>query len=206
MHKRRNLLIGLILLGAVANLAGPNEPWLGVDVGATGASLLYIACALIAVQLASDDTQLFAPEISYAERQAWVGGFFVALALIQLAKSGWPLAGDAAPALVWRHLWPKLAVMLAAWIAIAIVLRSKHRDAVTLDERDLRVHHRAERVSSIVLALLIIQTIVLLTIYQEQIAVWLDPIVLAHFLIGLLVLKVLVENVCTVVLYWRARQ
>jgi uncharacterized membrane protein len=207
MTLRRNLLIGLLLLGAMANLAGPREPWFGVDIGATGASLLYLACILLAVQLGLDDGALFAPEISYAERHAWVASFFVALVLVQLAKSGWPLAAyDAAPEVVWRHLWPKLLVMFAAWIGISIVLRARHRDAVTLDERDLRIHHRAERFSSVALAILMISTVVLLAVHREQIAEWLDPILLAHFLIGLLVTKLLVENVCAVVLYRRARQ
>src|SRR5688572_18356240 len=207
MALRRNLLIGLLLLGAVANLVGPHEPWLGIDIGATGASLLYTACILLAVQLGVDDGKLFAPEVSYAERHAWVATFFVSLVLLQLAKSGWSIpAHDADPQGVWRHLWPKLLLMFASWIVISIVLRAKHRDAVTLDERDLRIHHRAERIASVVLALLIINTIVLLTAYEERIASWLDPILLAHFLIGLLVTKHLVENVSTVALYWRARR
>jgi uncharacterized membrane protein len=207
MTLRRNLLIGLLLLGALANFMGPHEPWLGIDIGATGASLLYTACILLAVQLGLDDSKLFPPEISYAERHSWVATFFVALVLVQLTKSGWPIAAhDADPQAVWRHLWPKLAVMFAAWIAISIVLRAKHRDAVVLDERDLRIHHRAERIASVVLAVFMISTSVLLAVHAEQIAAWLDPILLAHFLIGLLVTKLLVENVCTVALYWRARR
>src|ERR1044072_8511628 len=59
-------------------LLGP-DGWSGIDIGPTGAALLYLVLVVLVAHLARHGGLAFPEESSPAERQAWVSLIFVTL-------------------------------------------------------------------------------------------------------------------------------
>ncbi len=73
VRRRWQALIALALVACMANLFGPAERWLGVDIGATGAAVFYLCLVGLLVLMALKGGEVFPDTWSLAERRAWVG-------------------------------------------------------------------------------------------------------------------------------------
>ena len=199
-------LLAVAALGAAGMFLGP-DGWLGIDIGPVGAAVLYGAIWLFVVHLAKFAGEVFPENWSPAERQSWVALVFVVLIALHvvnmlLALPGLGAAADQASNPATRALWSNLGLLIFAWIVIGTQLRKHERGGVQVDERDLRIQHRATRVANVAMSLLIVWVIVALFFLQEQSRAWLRPMIVANALIALLIMRTLVENIYAV---WRYR-
>ena len=186
---------------------GP-DGWLGIDIGPVGAAVLYAALWLFVIHLSKHSEAAFPSDASLAERQAWVAVAFTTLITIHWLNfmSMLPGLGAAADQIsnpASRRFGINFGMTLCAWIVVAGVVRSGNREAVELDERDLRIQHAAGRIGSAVMAVLIIGLISGLATQPEIFSPWLRPLSVANALVGLLIVKTLTETVYTVVRFRR---
>jgi len=126
------------------------------------------------------------------------------LSVIHLSKHS-DAAFPADAPLAERQAWVAVVFVTLVFgrIVVGGVLRSGNREAVELDERDLRIQHAANRAGSGLMAVLIIALIASLAIEPELLAPWLRPLIVANALVGLLIAATLMENVYIVVRYRR---
>jgi len=188
---------------------GP-DGWLGIDIGPLGSAILYGALALFVIHLSRHADEAFPADASLAERQAWVATAFVTLIYLRWLTfmTLLPDLGAAADEIsnpASRRFVIHLGMLIVAWIVVAKVVRSGNREAVELDERDLRVQNDASRAGSALLAVMIIGLISALATRPEWMSPWLRPLIVANALVGLLIGKTLTENVYAVLRYRRGR-
>jgi hypothetical protein len=209
IQRRVQALLALAALGAAGMFLG-GEGWHGIDPGPVGAALSYAALWLLVVWLARHPGEVFPEEWSLAERQAWVALVFVALISFHMINllAALPALGDAADRLrnsATRPLWINLGLLIVGWIVVAAIVRRQGVGGVQLDERDLRIAHRASRFADGSMVLLIISLVVALVALPEHSRTWLRPMIAANVLIALLIARALVENVYTVLRYRHER-
>lgn len=202
MHPSRRLAWVLLSIGvfaAIAALFGPAERWGGIDIGATGASLF--ACAMLCgiwLFVARGET-VFPDDMSIAERRAWVGFVFIAMILFSFSRHLWMLwANEIVPLthdqFFGRRFIQRLLLLVIVWSVIAHLI-GRSAGGIQADERDLRLRHRADRVGDGALTLIVIGCIAMLAYVPATfLEWWLEPIVLANVLIGLLIVKSFVEH------------
>jgi hypothetical protein len=206
------VVLGLALVGATASLFGPQERWWGVDIGSTGAAVFGLTLWIGAWLFARYPDSIFPADWSIAERRAWAGLVFVLLvflnflrfmaAIAQLYVT--PVSLEELPS---RHFMWNLFVLLIAWAVVAKTLRGTETELVELDERDQRFQYEADRAGDWTLTLVVIVSVVLLvTLSDERLSWWLAPLIAANSLIGLLIVRSLVEYVFLVARYARARR
>jgi hypothetical protein len=204
-QRRTAALFALAALGATGMFLGP-DGWFGIDIGATGAALLYLAVVVFLAHLARHGEAAFPEDVSLAERQAWVSLVFVALIALHFVNylTGLHHLGEMADRVsnpASRRFGISLGMLIFGWIAVAGVLRKQNREAVELDERDMRVHHAAARLASGLMAMMMIGLVVLIAWYPEQSRAWMRPVIVGSALIGLLIARSLAEYGITVVKY-----
>ena len=209
IQRRVQALLAVAALGAAGMFLG-GDGWHGIDLGPVGAALLYGALWILVVYLAKHAGEVFPEEWSLAERQSWVALVFVALISFHMINllTTLPGLGDEADRLrnsATRPLWTNLGLLVFGWIVVASIVRRQVVGAVELDERDLRIAHRASRFADGSLMLLIIVLVVVLVALPEHSRTWLRPMIAANVLIALLIARALVENVYTVLRYRRER-
>lgn len=188
---------------------GP-DGWFGIDIGPVGSAILYGALVLFVIHLSKHADEAFPADASLAERQAWVATAFVTLIYIRWLNfmTVLPDLGAAADEIsnpASRRFAIHLGMLIFAWIIVARVVRSGNREAVELDERDLRVQNDASRAGSALLAVMIIGLISALATQPDWMSPWLRPLIVANALVGLLIGKTLTENVYAVLRYRRGR-
>jgi hypothetical protein len=83
------------------------------------------------------------------------------------------------------------------WMVMGSILRKQDSGGVQFDQRDLRIAHRASRVADGALALLVVWLVVALMALPDQSRTWLRPLIAANVLVGVLVVRALVESICT---------
>jgi hypothetical protein len=176
--------------------------------GPVASAVLYAALWLFLVHLAKFSGEVFPEQWSQAEKQAWVATVFLALVSFHVANLliALPDLGAEADQLrnsATRPLWLNLGMLIFGWIVIGSAVRRQDAGTVQLDERDLRVAHRASRFANAMLALLIVWLVVALVTLPEQSRTWLRPYIAANVLIALLIARTLLENIYTV---WRYRR
>jgi hypothetical protein len=204
-------LIALALLASIANFFGPDERWLGVDLGATGAAMFTLCVAGLIVLMALRPDQVFPEAWSLAERRAWVGLAVTAMIVFTFGRFLWILSQlEVVPAgfsdLPVRHLISPIILLGIAWGVAASVL-GRGAGTVDQDERDLRLQFAADRVGDLVLCLAVVGCVVLLAnVSASDISWWVQPVVLANVLIEVLIAKLWVDHVALVALYARARR
>jgi len=204
------VLIVLALIGCLASLFGPTERRWGVDVGAVGSSVFSLALLASVILVSVWPRDAFPDHWSLAESRAWVGLIFTALLLCGFTDY---LLGVAALEEVPRtfHDLPRhqfywlLGVVAVAWGVTSGVLAL--RGGPALDERDLRLRHQADRLGDWALSLLIIACVVLLNaVPAARLDWWLEPVILANVLVGVLMTKLLVEHAALAFGYALARR
>jgi hypothetical protein len=205
LHRRSVLLLCLVALGA-AGMFLRLDGGSGIDIAWVGSAVFYAALWLLLIHLSKNPEGALPADPSLAERLAWSSALFSTLiwfhwlnyiaALPSLGAGADQLSNPAS-----RAFGLSLAQILFAWIVVSLVLRSGNREAVELDERDLRIQNEAGRAGSGLMAVLIIGLITALATQPELLSPWLRPLVVANALIGLLVAKGATENVYSVIRY-----
>jgi hypothetical protein len=210
IQRRIQVLLAVAALGAAGMFQGASA-WVGVDVGATGAALLYVALWLIVLHLAWYAGEVFTEEWAPAERQAWVSAVFAALVGFHMINllAALPELGVQADRLrnpATSHLWVNVGMLLVGWIVVSSILRRQDAGGVALDERDLRIAHGASRFADAGSTLLMLWLVVLLVALPEYSRSWLRPLIAANVLVALLMARALVANIYTVLRYRRERR
>ncbi len=201
------VVLGLALVGAIATLFGPQERWWGVDLGSAGAVVFGLALWTGAWLFARYPDSIFSADWSIAERRAWAGLVFVLLVFLNFLRFLAAIAQRDVPPvslaeLPTRHFMWNLLVLLISWAVVAKALRGTQPEVVELDERDQRFRYEADRAGDWTLTLVVIASVVLLaTLRAERLSWWLAPLIAANSLIGLLILRSLVEYVFLVARY-----
>jgi hypothetical protein len=202
------LLIGI--LSAIAALFAPDGRWLGVDPGAVG-SAVFVLCAGAGIALfAMRGDEVFPEGMSIAERRAWIGVIFLAVILAGLAKQLWVLSLHAASPdridQLFSHHFVQRWIVLTIFWAVLSHLIGRSAGGVVMDERDLRLRHRADRGGDFALVVIVILAVCLLAALPRSVLEWwLEPIVLANVLIGLLMAKVFIEHLVLMYSYRAGR-
>jgi hypothetical protein len=169
IQHRTLLLLAVAALGAAGMLLGP-DGWYGIDVGPIGSAVLYAAAWILVVHFAPNTEGVFAESSPLAERQVWIALAFVApIALHFVSYEANTISNSAS-----RPFAIKFGMLIFGWIVVAGVVRARNAEAVEFDERDLRIHHAADRLANGVTAML-----------------------------GLLIAKTLTENLYVVARYWK---
>jgi len=186
---------------------GP-DGWFGIDVGPVGSAVLYTALWLFALHLSKHSEAAFPADAPLAERQRWVSMVFVLLiaihwlnfvmALRELGAEADQIFNSAS-----RAFGIHLGMLVVGWLVVSGIVRAANREAVQLDERDLRIQHAADRASSGLVAVLIIALISALVMQPGLLTPWLRPLIVANALAGLLIAKSFTENLYTVARYRR---
>ena len=203
-HRWTVLVIGG--LSAMAALFGPSEPWGGVDVGATGAASFMLALGAAIWFFAVRAESVFPEHMSVSERRSWVGLILLAVILAAFLREMWALSTQALlptsiDDLFARRFIERYLVIVIAW-AVMSHLIGRRDGGVESDERDLRLQRRADRAGDVALTLIVINAIaVLVLLPRNLLGWWLEPIVLANVLVGLLIAKSLVEHLTLAYLY-----
>ncbi len=201
------MVLLLALVGAMASLFGPQERWWGIDIGATGTAVFGFTLWTGAWLFARHPDEIFPVEWSIAERRAWTGLLFLTLVFVNFARFMVAIAHlDSTPVSISempsRHFMWNLFVLLIAWIVVANAIRGPKTDLVELDERDLRMQHRANRAGDWAFTFVVIGVVLLLAFLPEaRLAWWLSPLIAANALIGLLIGRSMVEHACLVACY-----
>ncbi len=205
------ILLPAIVLAALAALFGPDDRWLGVDIGATGATLfgaaLWVGCWLFA----RHPERIFPVDWSTAERRAWIGLLFLTLVLLNFVRFFWLLQSHgAAPATLAdfpARVGFNMFVLLIAWAVVSDAVRQRGAGEVELDERDLRLRHGANRAGDAALSATVVAIVILLVaVPATALGWWLAPLIAANLLIGILIVKSLVEHAWLVASYARQRR
>ena len=204
------VLLVAAVIGATASLFGPHGPWLGVDIGATGAALFGLALWSGAWLLAKNPDRIFSPAWPIAERRAWTGLLFALLIFLNYLRFMWALSLHEAPVSLGempsRHFIWNLIVLLIAWAVVSKTVGGDDPDAIDFDERDLRIQRKADRAGDAAFTVITIACIVLLiALPAERLEWWLAPLIAAQVLIGLLIARTLSEYAYLVVSYMRER-
>lgn len=193
------LLLSAGVLAALAALFGPAETWRGMDVGAIGGALFMLVLIASVAMFAVRGEAVFPEEMSVTERRAWVGLAFTTLVLLSFARHLWAMAAhDVAPqrpdGLFARHFIERLIPLIIAWSLISHLI-GRRAGGVEIDERDLRLRHRADRVSDWAFTLIVVACILVLAwVPAEFLEWWLAPIVLANLFTGLLIARSLLAH------------
>jgi len=209
IQRRTGMLLALAALGAAGMFLGP-DGWFGIDIGPTGAALLYLVLVILVAHLARHGEAAFPEDASLGERQAWAGLVFVALIALHFVNFlvALPALGELADRIsnpASRRFGITLGMLIFGWMAVASALRRQNREAVELDERDTRIHLVAGGFASGLMASLMIGLVVLLACFPEQASAWMRPLIVGNTLIGLLIVRSLAEHGITVLHYRRAR-
>lgn len=207
IQKRTQWLLAMAALGAAGMFLGP-DGWFGIDIGPVGAAVLYAVLWLFVIHLAKHAGEVFPEHWSPAEKHSWVALVFLALITLHvgnllLALPGLGEVAEHARNPASRALWANLGLLIFGWIVIGTMLRKQDAGGVQLDERDLRIQHRAARVADGWMSLLIVWMVVALFAMPEQSRNWLRPMIVANALIALLIARALIESIYTV---WRYRR
>ncbi len=210
LQRRTQILVALAALGAVGMFFGP-DGWLGIDVGAVGAAVLYAAIWLFVIHLSRAPTGIFPEQASQAERQGWVSLAFVLLIACNFLNFivALPALGEAADRLsnpASRQFGINLGMLIVAWSVVAKIVRAQDTDGIESDERDLRIQHGAQRMAGGLMSMLILGLVALLAIFPEQAQPWMRPLIVGNVLLGLLIAHTLAESIHRVARYTRQRQ
>jgi hypothetical protein len=194
------LVLVLTLTGALASLFGPTTPVWGLNLGSLGATVFGFTLWIGAWLFARYPDQIFTPTWSIAERRAWTGLVFVALIFLAYLRFMWGLAGmPEVPAtfgdLPAEHFIANLVVLFVAWAVVSATLRGKQSDAIEADERDGRLRSAADHVGDWALTIVVCWCAGLLAFQPaERLSWWLAPLIAANVLVGILIVKTLVEH------------
>lgn len=173
----------------------------GIDTGLLGSGVL-LATAWLVIWLWSRVRELAEEYASLSQQLAGLGLVF-SLAIgasffAQLHAGGWVVADDAP----WR-LGRNVLLMLILWPVSAGILRGLRRDEGIEDERDRGIDARAGAHAHAVLVGAVIAAIIQLGYGAPALPAAPNPLTVAHWLIGALIVASVTEHLSATLQYWR---
>jgi membrane glycosyltransferase len=106
-----------------------------------------------------------------------------------------------------QHFIANLVVLFIAWAVVSSALRGKEPDVIEADERDRRLRSSADHIGDWALTILVCWCAGLLAFQPaERLSWWLAPLIAANVLIGILIVKTLIEHAYLVGRYAWDRQ
>jgi hypothetical protein len=193
-------VLALALTGALASLFAPDQNVWGLNLGSLGATVFGFTLWVGAWLFARYPERIFAAAWSIAERRAWTAVVFVLLIFIAYLRFMWSVAGmPEVPAtfgdLPSQHFIANLVVLFIAWAVVSSAIRGKEPDVIEADERDRRLRSSADHIGDWALTILICWCAGLLAFQPaERLTWWLAPLIAANVLIGILIVKTLIEH------------
>jgi hypothetical protein len=193
-------VLALALTGALACLFAPDQNVWGLNLGSLGATVFGFTLWVGAWLFARYPERIFAAAWSIAERRAWTAVVFVLLIFIAYLRFMWSVAGmPEVPAtfgdLPSQHFIANLVVLFIAWAVVSSAIRGKEPDVIEADERDRRLRSSADHIGDWALTILICWCAGLLAFQPaERLTWWLAPLIAANVLIGILIVKTLIEH------------
>ena len=209
MNSPRRMAIALLVLGlatACAMLFGPAERIAGVDPGTVGAATFVAVVGLALWLFATRGAEVFPEHMSIAEQRAWIGLAFATIIVATFARHFWALSlHDLPPESLrdpaGRHFVQQVLMFVISWTLIARLV-GRRPGEVQIDERDLRLLDRAHAAGDSALTLIVIGCIIVLAfVPMASLEWWLAPVTLAYVLIGMLIVKALVEQAALALAY-----
>jgi uncharacterized membrane protein len=202
MHLRNLPAAALAVVAAYLMWLAPDRVF-GIDSGVLGSALL-LATAWLVVWLWRRVAAVAEDHASLGQQLALLGlGFSVAIGisfLARLQRLGWSLDPSAAETWV---LGRNVLLMLILWPISAAILRSLRRDEGIEDERDRAIATRASAHAYSVLAIAVIALIVQLGFGGAAFQALANPVSVAHWLIGLLIVSTVAEHLSATLQYRR---
>ena len=205
-ENRAWVLLVMGIVSAFGALFGPPEPWGGVDIGATSATLFVLTVGAAIWLFAARGDAVFPDHMSVSERRTWIALIFLGVILTAFIKEMWVLSlhGEVPTDLrdlFARRFIERYVLAVIAWSLISHLI-GKRAGGIEADERDLRLRHEADRAGSVALTLIVIAGIsVLVSVPRTLLTWWLEPIVLANVLVGMMIAKSLVEHLMLACFY-----
>lgn len=197
------MVLPLALLGLGLLWLAPAR-WGGMDTGIVGSVLVglsaWLALAVVASVPASDRAR-FSP----GEARAWIAFAFTLLLALELLRmadllaAGWWQPGM-------RPVLVHVGILVAAWIVVAALARSKLGGAVVEDERDRAIDAAGGSVGHAAMALCLIGVAVMLGLSPPERLAWVTPPVMATQMLFILLWSGVVDYATRGVLYWRDRR
>jgi hypothetical protein len=193
-------VLALALTGALASLFAPDQNVWGLNLGSLGATVFGFTLWVGAWLFARYPERIFAAAWSIAERRAWTAVVFVLLIFIAYLRFMWSVAGmPEVPAtfgdLPSQHFIANLVVLFIAWAVVSSAIRGNEPDVIEADERDRRLRSSADHIGDWALTILICWCAGLLAFQPaERLTWWLAPLIAANVLIGILIVKTLIEH------------
>ncbi len=202
MHARNLPAAALAALAAYLMWLAPDRVF-GIDSGVLG-SILLLATAWLVVWLWHRVRDVAEEYASLGQQLALLGfGFSLAIGIsffARLNRLGWTLDADAAETWV---LGRNVLLMLILWPVSAAILRGLRRDDGIEDERDRTIATRASAHAYSVLAIALIALIVQLGFGGAGFQALANPVSVAHWLIGLLIVSSVAEHLSAILQYRR---
>lgn len=198
MHARNLPAAALAALAAYLMWLAPDRVF-GIDSGVLG-SILLLATAWLVVWLWQRVRDVAEEYASLGQQLALLGfGFSLAIGISFFAL-GWTLDSDAAETWV---LGRNVLLMLILWPVSAAILRGLRRDDGIEDERNRTIATRASAHAYSVLAIALIALIVQLGFGGAGFQALANPVSVAHWLIGLLIVSSVAEHLSAILQYRR---
>lgn len=172
---------------------------------ALGPLAFGLGSALVALQLRARPRTGIEEQTAPAELHAWLSLVYLGVITAYLLSRASVLSGAWLGAEV-RMASLKLVPIVAVWMVVSTVLRSRRGREVLEDERDREIRQSAAvwgRGALVGAVLVLLFTLGLLPAWRLQ---WATPPAIAFHLLIALLLGWLVECATTVALYWRDRQ
>lgn len=202
MHLRNLPAAALAVVAAYLMWLAPDRVF-GIDSGVLGSALL-LATAWLVIWLWQRVAAVAEDHASLGQQLALLGlGFSVAIGIsffARLQRLGWSLDPSAAETWV---LGRNVLLMLILWPVSAAILRSLRRDEGIEDERDRAIATRASAHAYGMLAIAIIALIVQLGFGGAAFQALANPVSVAHWLIGLLIVSTVTEHLSATLQYRR---
>lgn len=144
--------------------------------------------------------------LSPAELSAWVGLAFTAAILAYFAlRSSQMVADDGSMAPEASAIGQHIGILVIGWLVLSSILRSGQRDAVSEDERDRVIAHRATGWARMALVVFVIGVAVTFAFTPPEHLQWAAPMVISNMMMFGLLVSCLFEYGITALAYLRDR-
>lgn len=202
----RDLLLAALAAVAIYLLYFAPDHVAGIDAGIAG-SLILLGAGWLTLYLWSRAKPVAGTAWSLGEQLATLSlGVTVAIAflfILKLGEAGWQVSRDDPAA---YSLGRNVLLMLVLWPLLGAAIKARAGTAAIEDERDRDIAARAGSHAHIVLVIALVGLVLNLGFAGSGILAYATPFNVAHWLIGVLILSIVAENLSAVVQYRRDRE
>ena len=202
----RDLVLAVVAAAAIYLLYFAPDRIAGVDTGIAG-SLILLGSGWLALYLWSRAMPVAGVAWSLGEQLASlslaVTTAIAVLFVLKLGEAGWQVSRDSPAA---YSLGRNVLLMLVLWPVLGAAIKARAGAAAIEDERDREIAARAGSHAHIVLVVALVGLVLNLGFAGSAILAYATPFNIAHWLIGVLILSAVAENLSAVVQYRRDRE